>query len=48
MRHNRISYITNGRFYKSDEISEEEKVFERNDRFGQKTSVTIDNYKTYI
>ena len=42
MRHNWISYITNGRFHKSDEIVEE-KVFERNDRFSQKTSVNIDN-----
>ena len=28
---------------KSDVIVEEEKVFERNDRFSQKTSVIIDN-----
>ena len=26
----KISYITNGRFYKSDEIAEEKKVFEKN------------------
>ena len=28
-----------------DEIAEEEKVFERNDRFSQKKSFNIDNYK---
>ena len=33
MGHKQISYITNDRVYKSDEISEEEKVFERNDQF---------------
>ena len=33
MGHKQISYISNGRVYKSDEIAEEEKVFERKDRF---------------
>ena len=33
MGHKQISYISNGRVHKSDEIAEEEKVFERKDRF---------------
>ena len=33
MGHIHISYITNGRVYKSDEKAEEEEVFERNDNF---------------
>ena len=32
MGHKQISYISNGRVNKSDEIAEEEKVFERKDR----------------
>ena len=32
MGHKQISYISNGRVHKSDEIAEEEKVFERKDR----------------
>ena len=32
----------------SDEIAEEEKVFERNDRFSQKASVNIDDLKKYL
>ena len=30
MGNKKISYITSGRVYKSDEIAEEKKVFERN------------------
>ena len=33
MGHKQISYISNGGVHKSDEIAEEEKVFERKDRF---------------
>ena len=32
MGHKQISYISNGRVHKDDEIAEEEKVFERKDR----------------
>ena len=33
MGHKQISYISNGGVHKSDEIAEEEKVFEGKDRF---------------
>ena len=33
MGHKQISYISNGGVHKSDEIAEDEKIFERKDRF---------------
>ena len=38
MGHKQSSYISNGGVHKSDEIAEEEKVFERKDRFSFKKS----------
>ena len=44
--HIHISYITNGRVYKSDEkAEEEEEVFERNDNFRLKMNI---NKKIYM
>ena len=47
MGHKQISYISNGRVHKSDEIAEEEKVFERKDRVSLKKSILIIQ-KTFI
>ena len=47
MGRKQISYISNGGVHKSDEIAEEEKVFERKDRVGLK-NININNIKTSI
>ena len=44
MGHKQISYISNGGVHKSDEIAEEEKVFERKDRFSLK-NININTIK---
>ena len=41
MGHKHSSYISNGRVHKSDEIAEEEKVFERKDRVIFKKTINI-------
>ena len=41
MGHKQISYISSGRVYKSDEIAEEEKVFERKDGLILKKKTSI-------
>ena len=47
MGHKQISSISNGRVHKSDEIAEEEKVFERKERFSFK-KININKKKKHL